>query len=97
MAGAETKNTLGRSENINLRSMQKQKALIDSAAEALGHGRSDFTLETACREAEAALLDRRNFVLPKDDFRKFIAMLDRPPSDNPRLRRLLQIKAPWHR
>lgn len=47
MAGAETKNSLGRSENINVRATQKQKTLIDSAAEALGRGKSDFMLETA--------------------------------------------------
>jgi uncharacterized protein (DUF1778 family) len=97
MAGTGTKDIAGRGENINLRATQKQKALIDRAAEALGRSRSDFMLDTACREAEAVLLDRRFFVLSEDDFRKFTAMLDRPPKDNARLRRLLQTKAPWDR
>jgi uncharacterized protein (DUF1778 family) len=97
MAGTGTKDIARRGENINLRATQKQKALIDRAAEALGRSRSDFMLETACREAEAVLLDRRYFVLSEDDFRKFTAMLDRPPKDNARLRRLLQTKAPWDR
>ena len=95
MAGTGTKDAAGRGETINLRASQKQKALIDRAAEALGRSRPDFMLEAACREAEAVLLDRRYFVLSEDAFRKFTAMLDRPPKDNPRLRRLLQTKAPW--
>jgi uncharacterized protein (DUF1778 family) len=84
-----------RGETINLRASQRQKLLIDRAADALGRTRSDFMLDTACREAESVLLDRRYFSLPEDDFKKFVAMLDRPPKDNPRLRRLLQSKAPW--
>ena len=49
--GAKTRKN--RDENINLRASQSQKALIDRAADALGRNRSDFMLETACREAEA--------------------------------------------
>src|SRR5258707_15050580 len=37
-----------RDETINLRATQRQKALIDRAADALGRNRSDFMLETAC-------------------------------------------------
>jgi len=36
---------------INLRASQKQRALIDRAAQALGKTRSDFLLETGCRAA----------------------------------------------
>lgn len=80
---------------INLRATQRQKRLIDRAAEALGRTRSDFMLDTACREAETVLLDGRNFELSPDAFRRFTAMLDKPPASNPKLRRLLQTKAPW--
>ena len=37
----------GRGEMINLRASQKQKLLIDRAAELLGRTRSDFMLESA--------------------------------------------------
>lgn len=97
MAGRETQNAHRRGEVINLRATRRQKVLIDRAAEALGRNRSDFMLDAACREAEAVLLDRRYFVLSEEDFRKFTALLDRPPKDNPRLHRLLQSKAPWDR
>jgi uncharacterized protein (DUF1778 family) len=97
MPGIRTKDVIGQGETINLRASQKQKVLIDRAAAALGRSRSDFMLETACREAEAVLLDRRYFVLADEKFRAFKAMLDRPPKDNPKLRRLLRTKAPWER
>ena len=84
-----------RDETINLRASQRQKALIDRAADALGRNRSDFMLETACREAEAVLLDRRYFALSSEEFKRFTSMLDRPPAGNARLRRLLKSKAPW--
>jgi uncharacterized protein (DUF1778 family) len=87
--------TKPRGETINLRATRKQKALIDRAAETLGRSRSDFMLDTACREAETVLLDRRHFMVSDAVFKKFSEMLDKPPADNPRLRRLLLTKAPW--
>jgi uncharacterized protein (DUF1778 family) len=86
-----------RGETINLRASHKQKALIDRAAEALGRSRSDFMLDTACREAQAVLLDRRYLVLSEEAFRRFTAMLDKPPKDNLKLRRLLETRPPWER
>lgn len=84
-----------RGETINLRVSRRQKALIDRATQALGRNRSDFMLEAVCREAENLLLDRRYFVLPEKEFKRFVALLDKPPGSNPRLARLLKPKAPW--
>ena len=84
-----------RDATINLRANRRQRALIDRAAEALGKKRSEFMLEAACREADAVLVDRRFFPLDEKTYRRFIAALDKPPADNPRLRRLLTTKAPW--
>ncbi len=86
-----------RAENINLRVTRNQKTLIDRAATALGRNRSDFMLDAACQEAESVLLDRRYFVLSEAEFKRFIAVLDKPPASNPRLERLLRTKAPWDR
>ncbi len=97
MAGTGTKDAGARVETINLRASHGQKALIDRAAEALGRSRSDFMLETACREAETVLLDRRYFSLTAETFKHFTTILDKPPVSNPKLRRLLQTKAPWVR
>jgi len=97
MPVARAKAKITRGETINLRASQRQKLLIDRAAEALGRSRSDFMLDTACREAQSVLLDQRYFSLSESEFKKFAAMLDRPPKDNPKLRRLLHAKAPWDR
>jgi len=97
LAGIVKTDAEGRRETINLRATLRQKTLIDRAAVTLGRSRSDFMLETSCREAEVVLLDRRYFELSDDTFRRFTAMLDKPPASNPRLRRLLRTKAPWDR
>jgi uncharacterized protein (DUF1778 family) len=81
--------------NINIRAKRTQRDLIDRAAEILGKTRSDFMLETACREAEDVLLDQRVFTLDAETFKKFQAMLDAPPSENPKLRKLMSTPAPW--
>ena len=86
-----------RDVTINLRANQRQRTLIDQAAETLGKNRSDFMLEAACRAADAVLSDRRVFLLDEKAYKRFTAALDRPPADNPRLRRLLASKAPWER
>jgi uncharacterized protein (DUF1778 family) len=95
MPVSTSKSREARAETINLRVSRRQKSLIDRAAQALGRDRSDFMLEAACREAEGVLLDRRYFALPAEEFKRFTAMLDKPPASNPRLARLLKTRAPW--
>ncbi len=97
MPDTKTKYKSGRGETINLRASRSQKVLIDRAADALGRSRSEFMLDTACREAESVLLDRRYFALSDEAFKRFTRILDNPPRDNPKLRRLLQTKPPWDR
>jgi uncharacterized protein (DUF1778 family) len=84
-----------RDVTINLRANRKQREVIDRAAERLGKTRSDFMLEAACREAEGVLLDQRYFQLDEKQFKKFATALDKPPAENPWLRKLLSTKAPW--
>jgi len=81
--------------NINIRAKRTQRDLIDQAAEALGKSRSDFMLETACREAEDVLLDKRVFMLDSEAFEKFQAILNSSPSKNPKLQKLMATLAPW--
>lgn len=83
--------------SINLRTDATSRDLIDRAAEALGKNRSEFMLEAARREATEVLLDRRLFLFDDKTFRRFAAALDAPPTENPRLRRLLRTRAPWER
>lgn len=86
-----------RSVIINLRADERRRTLIDRAAETVGKNRSEFMLEAACCEAMSVLLDQRFFVLDQKAFERFTKALERPPSDNPRLRRLLSTMAPWER
>jgi uncharacterized protein (DUF1778 family) len=95
MSAMTSKPSEARGETINLLMSRRQKTLIDRAAQALGRNRSDFMLEAACREAEGVLLDRRYFALPAEEFNRFIALLDKPPSSNRRLARLLKTRALW--
>ena len=52
-------------------------------------------LEAAFREATAVLLDQRFFLLDEKAYKRFTAALDKPPTENKRLRRLLMTTAAW--
>ena len=95
MATTKLRERQPRDVTINLRANQRQRTLIDRAAETLGKNRSDFMLEAACRAADAVLLDRRLFLPDERAYKRFAAALDKPPVDNPRLPRLLVSRAPW--
>ena len=97
MMHSETSKSRGRNRdtNINIRVKRAQRDLIDQAAELLGKSRSDFMLETACREAEGVLLDQCIFTMDAETFEKFQALLDEPPKDTPKLRKLMATPAPW--
>jgi uncharacterized protein (DUF1778 family) len=82
---------------INIRARQRQRDLIDRAAETLGKNRSDFMLETACREAESVLLDQRVFTLDDKAYSQFLALLNTLSKPNRKLRALLKSKAPWEK
>lgn len=84
-----------RDVSINLRAHQRQRDLIDQAAESVGKSRSDFMLEAACQKAEDILLDRRVFALPDEQWQTFLAILDAPAQPNDKLRSLLTTSAPW--
>lgn len=86
-----------RTRTINIRVEPDKREVIDRAARALGRDRSAFMLDAAYQEAERVLLDRRFFALDEADYDRFLAALDSPPADNPKLRELLRTPAPWER
>lgn len=88
-------NTEKRSAPINIRCFDRQKNLIDRAAEALHKSRTDFVLEAACREAENVLLDQRLFFLDEAQFAAFEKAISSPHADPEKLKRLRDAKAPW--
>lgn len=80
---------------ISIRAKQRQRDLIDKAAERLGRSRSDFMLEAACREAENVLLDQAFFTADDKTFAWFQDKIAHPLPATDALRRLLLTKAPW--
>jgi uncharacterized protein (DUF1778 family) len=80
---------VSRSEKLDLRLTPLAKQTLQSAADATHKSMSEFVVESALARAEETLLDRRRFLVSAEAYDKFIAMLDAPPRDHPRLRRLL--------
>ncbi len=95
MARTQSTRSSLRNVTIQLRAKESQRYIIDRAAHALGKNRSDFLLETACREAEEILLDQRFFALSEENYNRFIQELDQDPSENPKLKNLMLQKSPW--
>src|SRR5947207_9564572 len=48
-------------------------------------GNTDFMMRSACEKAEQSLSDQTQFVLGEKQWKAFMAALDRPPKDKPRL------------
>lgn len=82
---------------IHIRARKPQKDLIDTAAALLGKTRSDFMLESACREAETVILDRRVIQMGSREYAEFLTRLDAPPVATPGLKKLAAVRAPWDR
>jgi uncharacterized protein (DUF1778 family) len=97
MRNTEATRRGSRDVTINLRADRTKRALIDRAAERAGKNRSEFMLEAACRQATEVLLDQRLFMVDEKAYKRFTEMLDAPPTENKRLKRLLMSKAPWER
>jgi uncharacterized protein (DUF1778 family) len=51
--------------------------------------------ESARKSAMDVLLDQRLLTLNAERFKAFMAVLDRPPAPNEKLKALLASKAPW--
>ena len=64
---------------INLPARETRRDLIDTAARPLGKNRSDFILETVCREAEKVLLDQRLFQPDPEAFDHPLNTMNSPP------------------
>src|SRR3954464_6491024 len=77
-----------RSEKLDLRLTPEAKRTLNIAASAAGRSVSEFVLESALARAEETLADRRQFGLDADQWAVFMAALDAPPRELPRLRRL---------
>jgi uncharacterized protein (DUF1778 family) len=79
-----------RTAKLDLRLTPQAKRRLQSSAAASGQSVSEFVLESALVRAEETLADRTRFVLDAEQWKAFLAALDAPPRDLPRLERLFQ-------
>ena len=84
-----------RTEKLDLRLTPQAKQRLFAAAEAQQRSVSEFVLQSALERADEALADRRLFSIPAEKWDAFMAALDAPPRDVPRLRKLLSQKTPF--
>jgi uncharacterized protein (DUF1778 family) len=78
-----------KSKRLNFRISDAQEELLRRGANAKGQSVTDFIVESACTVAECELAGQSDFKLPPDQWRAFLAALDKPAAANPKLRRLL--------
>lgn len=86
-----------RGTTINLRIEAETRDLIDDAASVLGKTRTEFMIDTARHHAIDVLLDQRLFVLDDARHAAFVAALDAPSAERPRLSALLGKRPAWER
>lgn len=79
-----------RDRRFQLRATASEEELIRVAAERQGVSVTEFIMRSAREKAEEALADQTRFVLDDARWKKFIAALDRPAQERPRLRRLFK-------
>ena len=74
---------------LAVRLTTEQDALIRHAADVEGKTITDFAVDSAVTHAENVLSDRRMFPLSAAGWAEFVAVLDRPVTQKPRLAKLL--------
>ncbi|MFO0344676.1 MAG: DUF1778 domain-containing protein [Labrys sp. (in: a-proteobacteria)] len=82
-------------DTLNIRIKPEDRSLFDWAAKVQGKTRTDFILEAARRAAEETMLDRTLVQVSPEAYDTFLARLDAPPAPNDRLKKTMQVKAPW--
>jgi uncharacterized protein (DUF1778 family) len=83
--------------NINLRVSIEQRALIDTAAAAVGKTRTEFMLDSATQHAIDVLLDRTVFALSSEQHDALMRVLQSPPKPTAALKKLMSSKSPWEK
>jgi uncharacterized protein (DUF1778 family) len=83
--------------NIHLRARERDRELIDRAAELVGANRSQFMLASAVKEAKNVLLDQTTIHADGKAFQRVMDWMDAEPdpSEAEGMKRLLQATAPW--
>jgi uncharacterized protein (DUF1778 family) len=88
---------LERDATIHIRAPRQTKELIEAAASSVGKSLSEFTLETARRQAVNVLLDQRLFALDSVQHAVFMQALDNPPPAGSKLKALMRRRPLWQK
>ena len=84
-----------KTRRLELRLTEEQNSLIRSAAEYESRSISDFVLSAATLEAQRRLADQRLFFMNDEQYARFEEILQAPPTDDPKLRRLFEHPSPF--
>ena len=87
--------TENRSERVDLRMTPAAKRTLQQAASVKNKTLTEFLLDIGLNAAFDTLADRRVFQLDAKRWDAFMTALDKPPKDNPRLRKLMARKPKW--
>ena len=77
-----------RDRRFQLRATLAEETLIKIAAARQGVNVTEFIVRSACERAEQTLADQTRFTLDDERWQVFLAVLDRPAKEKPRLREL---------
>lgn len=75
-------------ERWDFRVASETDQLVRQAAETVDRTLTSFVVDAATVEAERVLADRTSFALEREQWSRFVALLDQPPRESPGLERL---------
>ena len=81
--------THSKSERIDVRASAPVKQLLQEAARVAHKNVSEFLLDAGINAANQTLADRTRFELSAEKWQAFQAVLDKPITDKPKLKKLL--------
>jgi uncharacterized protein (DUF1778 family) len=92
---AATEVRVSKSQRINLRTSERQEAILRRAAVATDRTMTDFILDSAVERAERVLADRRWFTATNEQWHEFQRLLDAPLASTKRFEALVARKSPF--
>ena len=84
-----------KTQRLELRLTEEQNSLIRAAAAYESRSISDFVLSAATLEAQRRLADQRIFFMNDEQYARFEEILQAPPSEDPKLRKLFERPSPF--
>lgn len=80
---------------LSVRISAQERAMLEAAAEQARTTISDYVRRKAIEAAELEIMERRNVIIPAEDWEKFEAWMHSPPEDSPGLRKLFATRPVW--